>query len=110
MIVWEGLGFLVAVIVFGCALACNLAFDAVFGKGFYEAHLAAVGVAMLLAASLTGALALWVRQRTAHVVIDKETGQEFILDRGHSLLFIPVRFWSLILTVVGIGLCVAELL
>ena len=63
MVVWSGLGFLVAVIVFVAALACNLGFDAALGQGFYKAHLWTVGVAMLLAAAIVWPLGIWLRRR-----------------------------------------------
>jgi hypothetical protein len=111
MIIWNGLGFLVAVIVFGFALACNLAFDAVWGKGFYEAHLWTVGMAMFLSAPVTWALHLWFGRRTDRIVIDKETGEEFTVARtDNSLFFIPVRYWTPLLVGLGVLLCALEFL
>jgi len=38
MIIWQGLGFLVAVIIFGCSLIANLISNATVGKGYYDQH------------------------------------------------------------------------
>ncbi len=55
MIVWKGLGFLVAVIAFGACVVAQLAFDAQFGAGFYSSHNWAVGTG-LFAGGLVSAL------------------------------------------------------
>ncbi len=110
MIVWSGLGFLVAVIVFGSALACNLGFDAALGKGFYESHLWTVGVAMLLAAAAVWPLGIWLRGRPTREVVDVDTGEQFVLDPlHHSLLFIPVHIWGPLLVTIGSILCIVDL-
>ncbi len=111
MIVWSGLGFLVAVFVFGAALLCNLAFDAAWGEGYYSAHQWTVAVAMFISAALSWTVGSLLRKRTARTVIDKATGQELILDRAtHRLFFIPMHYWGAILAVIGLVLCVLELI
>ena len=109
MIIWNGLGFLVAVFVFGAALLCNLAFDAIWGAGYYEAHKWTIGVVMFIAAAFSWVVGSFLRNRTAQTVIDKATGKEIILDRAaHRLFFIPMRYWGPILAVIGVVLCVME--
>lgn len=109
MIVWTGHGYLVAVFVFGAALICNFAFDALWGDGFYSAHKWTIAVAMFIAAILSAGVGYVLRQRTAKVVIDKETGEEIVLDRAsHTLFFIPMHLWGPILAAIGLALCVME--
>src|SRR5262245_60617783 len=100
MIIWSGLGFLVAVIVFGFALVCNFVIDAIFGPGYYEAHEWTIGVAMFLSAIVCWFLGDYLRKRKPQIVIDKATGQELTIDRSnHSLFFIRVHYWAPILAV-----------
>src|SRR5690606_2098105 len=95
MIIWTGYGFVVPVIVFLVALACNVGFDAALGKGYYESHWWTVGAALLGSAFLIFPLALWLQGRYERVVIDKQTGEEFVIERNHhSAFFIPLRFWG----------------
>jgi hypothetical protein len=109
MIIWSRLGFLVAVFVFGAAIACNLAFDHLYGNGYYSTHKWTIGVAMLIAAAPSWFVGRALRGKSDQVVIDKETGKEFVLDRNsHSLFFVPMHFWGPILVVIGVGLCVWE--
>jgi hypothetical protein len=38
VIIWRGLGWLVAVIVFGFSLAANFVVNATYGEGYYDHH------------------------------------------------------------------------
>jgi len=110
VIIWSGLGHLVAIFVFASALLCNVAFDAAFGEGYYSAHKWTVGVAMFIAAGLSFVAARMLRRRTARMVIDKQTGEEFLLDQAPStLFFIPMHYWWIVLGVLGLVLCLTEL-
>lgn len=103
MIIWEGWGFMVAVIVFGCSLLMELATESFFrDDGYYQAHALPLTVALLAAAALVWVGGLFLSRRPKRVVIDKETGQEFVLGKPDSLFFIPVRYWALILVAVAI--------
>lgn len=108
MIIWDGLGFFVAVIVFGASLVCNLVFDAAFGPGFYTAHYWPFGVAMFFAALGCWVLSVVLARRGSRIVIDKATGEEFVLHGNHSLFFVPVRWWPLILGGLAVVMCAAE--
>jgi hypothetical protein len=109
MVIWSGWGFLVALFVIGAALLSNLAFDAVLGSGYYSAHKWTVGVAMFIAAVLSWVVGSELRKRTARAVIDKTTGQEIVLDRAtHRLFFIPMRYWGMILGIIGVVLFIVE--
>lgn len=110
MIIWSGLGFLVAVFVFGAALLCNFGFDAIWGTGYYSNHKWTIGVAMFVAAGLSWVVGNLLRKRTARTVIDKQTGQELVIDRAtHRLFFIPMHHWGPILLVIGAVLFAIEI-
>ena len=110
MIIWTGYGFVVPVIVFLVALVGNVGFDAAFGKGYYEGHWWTIGTALLVSAAILLPFSIRLQARNARVVIDRETGEELVINRNdHSVFFIPVKFWSPLLAVVGISLCLFEL-
>ena len=111
MIIWSGLGFLVAVIVFGCLLACEVIMDSLWGKGYYSSHDWTIGMGLLAAAPIVWVIWALLRKRKARTVIDKETGQEIILDRGnHSMFFVPLHLWGPLLIVISLVLFVVELI
>lgn len=110
MIIWTGYGFVVPVVVFLVALACNFGFDAALGKGYYESHWWTVGAALLGSAVLLFPFALWMQAREERGVVDKHTGEEFTIGRNnHSVFFIPLRFWIPLLVAIGVSLCLLEL-
>ena len=104
IIIWRGLGFLVAVIAFGCSLAGNFIANAIAGEGYFDRHKWPLGLSLLVAAALCWLLGDYLRKRPGRVVIDKQTGREFELKKIHSLFFIPMHWWGAIL---GVGALVA---
>jgi hypothetical protein len=83
-IIWNGLGILVLPILLASALLCNLAFDSLFGSGYYSAHKWTVGVALFLASAGCLFLGGYLRNRPPRVVIDKQTGQQVVLLKRHE--------------------------
>jgi hypothetical protein len=96
MIIWSGLGFLVAVIVFGFSLVFNLAFNAWLVENYYEDHKWPFGVSLLLSAIACWFLGAYLRGRGA------QTG-------NHRFFFIPVHLWGPILAIGGVVVCVVDL-
>lgn len=103
MIIWSGLGFLVAVITFGCCLASEFLVEQMFRDDrYYQAHGWPKLVAFLVAAAVVGVLGRFLRRRQGRVLIDPETGSEVIVGREHTFFFIPVEYWAPILLVLGL--------
>jgi hypothetical protein len=110
MIIWTGLGFLVAVVVFGVSLAFNFAFNAWYGEVYYDTHKWPVAISLLVSAVICWFLGSSFAKRDSQTVIDKETGQEIVLNRSnHSLFFIPMHFWAPILAVIGVVMLIMDL-
>jgi len=88
VIIWQGLGFLVAVIVFGCSLAANLISNATVGDGYYDRHKWPAAVSLIVSAGLCWLLGSYLGARSDRIAIDKETGKEFVVNRSrHGLFF-----------------------
>jgi len=110
-IIWRGLGFLVAVIIFGCSLTANLIFNAEVGKGYYDHHKWPFAVSLVVSAAICWFLGNYFRKRSDRIVIDKLTGKEFNLNRSrHSFFFIPMHWWAPILLVGAMVLLAVEFL
>ena len=111
VIIWRGLGFLVAVIVFGCSLAANLIFNATRGKGYYDYHKWPFAVSLIFSAMICWFLGRHLRKRSDRIVIDKQTGKEFAMNQSsHTLFFIPMHWWSPILLLIAAILLAVEFL
>lgn len=102
IVIWHGLGFLVAVIVFGISLATNLIADSLYGEGYYDKHKWPFAIALVFSAVICWFLGDYLRRREDRVVIDKTTGEELTLNQSqHSFFFIPMRWWGPILFVIA---------
>lgn len=102
MIIWSGLGFLVAVITFLLLLIAEYVTELLFrDESYYQTH----GWPKLLAFFLAG-VAIWplgtyLNRKQRKVMIEKETGKEISMT-GHSFFFIKMEYWAPILFALGI--------
>lgn len=104
MVIWSGLGFLVAVVTFGCLLATEILVEASFHDDqYYQAHGWPKLVAFVVAAAIVGVVGRRLSRRQGKVLIDPETGSEVIVGRNHTFFFIPVEYWAPILLVLGVA-------
>ena len=111
VIIWQGLGFLVAVIVFGCSLVANLVSNATVGDGYFDRHKWPLAVSLIVSAALCWLLGSYLGARSDRIAIDKETGKEFVVNRSrHGLFFIPILYWPPILLVIALILLGLEFL
>ena len=109
MIIWSGLGFLVAVITFGCCLAVEFLLDARFGEGFYSSHAWAAGLALLIGGVVSAGVGLALKSRTDREVVDVQTGERLIMNRSeHSFFFIPMHWAGIVVFAIGIGVVVYD--
>jgi hypothetical protein len=93
MVIWSGKGFIVAALVFGCSLLMEAASEHLMeNDDFYQQSAWAFPVAMITAGVLTAVVAFTLipRHETNH----------------HTLFFIPVIWWSLILPLIGLGVLI----
>lgn len=103
MIVWQGLGFLVVVIAFGCFLLAEVIARSVTGDlRYYPTHPLPRLLAAAAAAGLIYALHVRLERAPGRTVIDKATGREIVLRRKHTLFFVPIRYWSYITLFLGV--------
>ena len=102
MIIWSGWGWLVAVIAFGCLVLTELVVEGVTkDESYYQAHGWPKLLAFWIAAVLVFILARFSARSPGKTVIDKDTGKEIVLGKNHALFFIPIRFWPIVLGVLG---------
>ncbi|MDB6075452.1 MAG: putative rane protein [Verrucomicrobiaceae bacterium] len=109
VIVWRGLGWLVAVIVFGFSLVANLVFNNVYGEGFYDTHKWPLALSLVGSAIVCWFLGSHLKSRSDRIAIDKATGQEIVINQSqHTLFFIPMRLWGPLLALIALIVFVVE--
>lgn len=103
MIIWNGLGFLVVVIGFGCLLITEFLTETAFNDDqYYQSHNWPAFVALLIAGVIVWFFGRHLNSKGAKCLIDPETNQEVMLKNNHSLFFIPMEYWGPIFLVLGI--------
>lgn len=104
MIVWQGAGFLGALIPVIFVLAGNYGLDKYLGTGYYSSHSWAP-MSMLLAS----ALVVWLfGKRLANIpgreLIDPNTQERFIFKTRHTIFWMPLHYFAGVLVVFAIAL------
>jgi hypothetical protein len=103
MVIWSGLGFLVAVITFGCLLLTEFVAESAFHDGsYYQTHGWPKLVGFLAAALIVWPLGRYLNPKRGRVLIDPESGRQVVFKSGHTLFFVPMEYWGPVLVVLGI--------
>ena len=104
MLVWKGFGVLVPVVTFACLLAAELATETAFGDDrYYQDHPWPMAVGFAVAGILVGRIARRLQSPSHRVMLDEETGERVLITgEDHTFIFLPVRFWSPLLLVLGL--------
>jgi len=104
VIIWQGKGFLVAVVVFLSSLLMQLSTEGITkNKHFYEENGWPLAGAMAIAGAIVLLLEKSILKDGSRVLVDKETGREVAIDMKHSLFFIPIKYWPYILMVIALA-------
>lgn len=109
MIIWKGFGILVLVIAVLCVVIVQLIANGVTGNPQYgDTHHWVSGLALMISAIPIYFISRYFSTRPGRVVIDKATKRELVIRRTHSLFFIPMEYWAIILPLIGFGLIFAH--
>ena len=109
MVIWSGLGFLVAVITFGSCLMFNFLLDAQFGEGYYSSHQWAIGAALIIGGIISSGIGFTLKGRSDRYVVDEATGERMVINNSnHSFYFIPMHWAGVVIVVIGIGVAVSD--
>ena len=109
MVIWSGLGFVVAGITFGSCLMFNFLLDAQFGEGYYSSHQWAIGAALVVGGIVSSGIGFTLKGRSDRYVVDEETGERMVINHSnHSFFFIPMHWAGVVIVVIGIGVAVSD--
>jgi len=105
--IWKGYGFLVPIITIALVGFTSVLFSSVFTTT--QPYGVCIG-------ALAAAVAIWYAGNSFNspakdrVMIDKATGQEWIIKPDHSLFFIKMQYWAYIVGAIGVFLLIALLI
>ena len=110
MIVWQGKGWLVAVIIFGCSLIANLITNEVTGsEAYWDSSKQPFALSLIVAGILCWFLGLYFERQGARTLIDEETGEKVVWNPKHTLFWIPMKYCGLLAIAGSLVVIVAEL-
>ncbi len=102
MIIWSGLGFLVVAIAFVCELVAQLLATQLTGNpDYYTMHGWVGGLGLFVAGGFCLLLGSYLNNSGGRVLTDPKTGETVVYRRRHSLFFIPMQWWGVLLVIGG---------
>jgi hypothetical protein len=104
LFIWRGRGWLVPVIVLGAFALSQLASNALYGDGFYAANAWPKYAAIIFAALSIGLLGFNLNHKKRQTLVDEETGEVQGKAPSHSLFFIPIEYWAVIIPALFFGI------
>lgn len=110
MIIWQGRGWVVAVVGFSCLVLAEFASEALTNdSGYYQDHRWPMAVACAAAAAIIFMVRHKLEPAKSRRVRDVDTLEEFTIHpSASSFFFIPLRAWPAVLVAVSVVLAIAE--
>jgi hypothetical protein len=102
--IWRGYGFLVPIITIFTVGLISVVFTSIFKTT--QPYGVCIG-------AFAAAVAIWFTGSKFNsptknrVMIDKATGQEFLVRPNHSLFFIKMQYWAFIIAAIGLFFLIA---
>lgn len=93
MIVWQGLGFLAVLIPVVFLVAANI----IFGKDFLSAQSYGLEAVVLVSAIAVWFIGTKLNNAPGKILLDPETNQEVVLKKKHTIFWVPMQWFALIL-------------
>ncbi|HFB66448.1 MAG TPA: hypothetical protein ENJ60_13000 [Aeromonadales bacterium] len=104
MLVWKGMGILVFIITIVIAIIMQLVVDQLFGVGTYKTATWPIPVAIAISGIIVGWLGYILNNKPGRILVDPETNESIEFKKEHSLFWIPMQFWGIILLVASVVL------
>ncbi len=108
MLIWKGLGILVFIITIVIAVAMQLIVDQFFGAGTYKTLLWPIPVAVAISGIIVGWLGYKLNNKPGRILVDPETNETIEFKKEHSLFWIPMQYWGIILLLISAALFFAR--
>jgi hypothetical protein len=103
MIIWRGAGVLVIVIIFLTSLCGNVLSNSFAGKGYWETHSWPFACVLVVAGALIAIADRILSLQPKRVLLDEQTKERVAVGGDHEFFYIPMKWWGLISS--GLGVC-----
>ncbi|CAB5080302.1 hypothetical protein D3OALGA1CA_153 [Olavius algarvensis associated proteobacterium Delta 3] len=111
MIIWQGKGWLVAAIIFGCSLLANLLTNWWTGsEEYWDQTQHPFAVSLFIAGVICWFIGSHFENEPTRTLVDEETSEEFTLQPKHTLFWIPMKWWGVIAVIGSAFVVVNEMM
>ncbi|MEO0366858.1 MAG: hypothetical protein AAF265_15365 [Pseudomonadota bacterium] len=97
LVIWRGLGWLVPVGSFGVLILTQWTIDGIYGDCFYTENEWPKYVGIGASALFVAVLGIVLNHVLREHIVDEKTGAVLEKTPSHSLFFIPIEYWSLLM-------------
>lgn len=109
LVIWRGYGWVLPLVVFLAFLASQVVVDLFQGDGYYSSHEWPKAMAVAFSAVVAAAMGYFLNYRFRKVVVNEETGEVVGKSPSHSLFFVPVQYWAVIIPLLAFWVYQSEL-
>ncbi|MDX8379159.1 MAG: hypothetical protein R8K48_03815 [Gallionella sp.] len=109
MVVWKGWGILALIMPLIMSLSVGSTLDAYYGEDFYKNSAWAMPLVLGIAAIVVFILGNKINRKPGKIVIDPENNERIELKTTHSMFWIPLQYWSLIILAIAIWMYIANI-
>ncbi len=107
MIVWQGYGFAALFIPILTYVVTVKLLQAMLGVAYTDTHAWPGAIGTFIGAALVYWLSV-VLTKPGRTLLDPKTGQTVILQKKHSLFWIPMQYLAAIIAVVALGMMIVK--
>ncbi len=109
MIVWKGWGIMALLIPLVCSLLVEAVVDYTYVIDFYKSNDWAMPLVLALSSIIVFSLGRTLNSRPGRIVIDIETNEHIELKKTHSMFWIPLQYWAVIIMALSIWMYIENI-
>lgn len=109
MVIWKGWGILALVIPILCSLVTGTALDYFYVDNFYKNSESAMPLVLLLSAVLVLFVGNKLNNKPGRKLIDPESNELVELKETHTMFWVPLQYWSVIIIAVSAWMYLANI-
>jgi len=96
LFIWRGFGWILPIIVLASFVVTQSIVDAAYGDEYYNSKDWPKLIAVIIGSLMIGLLGYFLNYKKRNVIINEETGKKK-KSPSHTLFFIPIEFWTIII-------------
>lgn len=108
MIIWKGWGILALLIPLVISVAVGAGVDYYYGENFYKNSTWAMPIVLGFSAIIVFFVGRKVNNKLGRILIDPENNEEIELKTTHSMFWIPLQYWGIIILAISIWMYLAN--